>query len=271
MVIQNNTGFSSIKIFCESRRAVVSMSSSRKIWTLNMPIVIPNGSNVKMLCSVESASIPLSYYTINETNNNFCFSSQGFQKKGPVPVGNYTIKTLLKKINEITGGIELTYDPVQSKVVITNTTDSNNQIVYVANNIYKLLGLKPGQINVYTFTAPNCISLVYTSGIYLSLNNVENANIDTGTVNQSSNVLLRIPVSQPTNTYLQYFNNVGFKNLLSATVLSSIDLSLLDDNRNLLQLTDNVDWCVVLRIDFEKTVIETNETTKISKLRSGGI
>ena len=72
----NNTGYTSLKIFCESRMASVHLSNTRKIWTLNKPIVIPTGNDIQMLCSVESASIPLSYYTINETNCKLSFSLQ---------------------------------------------------------------------------------------------------------------------------------------------------------------------------------------------------
>jgi hypothetical protein len=80
---------------------------------------------------------------------------------------------------------------------------------------------------------------------------------------------LRIPISQPINTYLQHFNNVGFKTMLKGSVLNQLDISLLDDNRNLLQLSDNVDWVIVLRIDFEKTIVEHEEPTKLNKLRAG--
>ena len=271
MVIVNNTGYSSVKIFCESRTANPSSSSARKNWALKMPIVIPNATNISMLCSVESASIPLSYYTINETNNKFSFNSI---TSGEIPHGNYSINSLILALHEVQKLFTFSYVKTTSKLSITSKqtiegTDYNT-VDFISNNIYKLIGLKPDtQFIGLNYVAPNPINLVYTSGIYLSLNNIQNANLDLGTNNQSSNVLLRIPVSQPTNTYLQYFNAIGFKNLLSTKVLASIDLSLLDDNRNLLQLTDNVDWCIVLRIDFERTIVETQETTKIHKLKLG--
>jgi hypothetical protein len=265
MVIINDTGYSSLKIFCESRTAISSSSSARKMWALKMPIIIPNGSNVSMLCSVESASIPLSYYNINETNSAYSFNQS--DRRGFIPVGNYSITSLLVELNK-NGLFTFSYDKAQSKMTIKSANFSTNSIDDIPNNIYKLIGFKSTQFNnTNTLVAPNPINLVYTSGIYLSMNNVQNANCDTGTINQTSNVLLRIPISQPTNTYLQYNNYVGFKNLLSTSVLATIDLSLLDDNRNLLALTDNCDWSVVLRIDFQKTIIESQDTTKILKLK----
>ena len=131
-----------------------------------------------------------------------------------------------------------------------------------------MLGVVPTTF-VGSHTAPSVCNLVYTSGIYVQVNNFENNNVDTGTSNQSSTCLLRVPINQPSNTYLQYFNNVGFKTLLNTTVINQLDISLLDDRRQPIQLTDNVDWTCVLRIDYEKTVVETAETTKISLMKQG--
>ena len=290
----NNTGYTSLKIFCESRMASVSLSTTRKIWSLNKPIVIPTGHDVQMLCCVESASIPLSFYTINETNCNIAVSLQDASvstKKGEnfyysVPFGNYSITALLKVLNtyfDASGKniITFDYDQITNKIILKfkrgriggdGMTDANffyPSINPVDNSIYKILGLVP-ESNIIDFNpyyGKNPVSLIYTSGIYISLNNCQNANIDTGISNQTSNILIRIPIQQAQNTVLGFFNPVGFKNLLSTTVLAAIDISLLDDNRQLLQLTENIDWSVVLRIDFQRSITETVAPTKINQMR----
>jgi hypothetical protein len=259
-MIINNTGFSSVKIFCESKDANVSIHNARKIWTLNTPIVINNENEVKMSCSVESCSIPLSYYTINNSNNKISINGQVYT----IQEGNYSANSMIDQLHLTQTVITFTFSKGLSKFIL-NTTNST-QIDPVSNNIYNLLGIEPT-----TFTsliAPHVCNLIYTTGIYVSLNNVSNNNIDTATSHQSSNCLLRLPVNQPTNTYLQFFNNLGFKNMLSASVLNQIDISLLDDRREYLELTSNVPWVVVLRIDFEKTITETVSDTKIKQLRS---
>ena len=290
----NNTGYTSLKIFCESRMASVSLSTTRKIWSLNKPIVIPTGHDVQMLCCVESASIPLSFYTINETNCKISVSLQDSSfatKRGDnfyysVPFGNYSITALLKVLNtyfDASGKniITFDYDQITNKIILKfkrgriggdGMTDANffyPSINPVDNSIYKILGLVP-ESNIIDFNpyyGKNPVSLIYTSGIYISLNNCQNANIDTGISNQTSNILIRIPIQQAQNTVLGFFNPVGFKNLLSTTVLAAIDISLLDDNRQLLQLTENIDWSVVLRIDFQRSITETVAPTKINQMR----
>jgi hypothetical protein len=139
----------------------------------------------------------------------------------------------------------------------------------IDSSIYNLLGMETTTIlQVGSHLAPNTVNLIYTTGIYIALNNISNSNIDTAVSNQSSNVLLRLPINQPTNTYLQFFNNLGFKSIISTTVLNQIDISILDDRREYLELTSNVPWTIVLRIDFERTIIETQSRTKIEELRS---
>ena len=263
MTVINNTGYSSIKIFCESKTANVSLNNARKIWSLNAPIILNNSSN-KMLCSVESASIPLSFYTINDTNNSYSFDGVS----GSLPNGNYNANNIVTELNKV-APFTVSFNSFTSKFQLTGIPLQTYTIDEVSTSIYPLLGLVPDTTFIGSHTAPNVCNLIYTSGIYVSLGNIENNNIDTGNEHQSSTSLLRIPINQPTNTYLQYFNNVGFKNVLSTSVLSQIDISLLDDNRQVLELTSNVNWSIVLRIDFERTISESTERTKINKMKQG--
>jgi hypothetical protein len=164
-------------------------------------------------------------------------------------------------------GLNFNYVRTSNKVVI-QLANANvlKEIKATENSIYEVLGLEP-VIITFLHTAPHVLNLIYTTGIYISLNNSSNDNIDTGKTRQSSPCLIRIPISQPTNTYLQFFTPIGFKNVLSTSVLNQIDLSILDDNRNPLELSDSTPWVVVLRIDFEKTIVETVQPTKIQLRR----
>jgi len=258
-MIINNTGFSSVKIFCESNTANVSIHNSRKIWTLATPIVL-NDNQVKMTCSVESCSIPLSYYLVNDSNNKLKINDIIYT----VEEGNYSAISIIELLNELQPFIVFEFNKSLSKMKLL--TDDAVVINFIENNIYNLIGIIPTTF-IGSLLAPHTVNLIYTTGIYVALNNISNTNIDTATANQSSSVLLRLPINQPTNTYLQFFNNLGFKSIISTTVLNQIDISLLDDRREYLELTSNVPWSIVLRIDFEKTIIETQMRTKIEELR----
>ena len=261
-MIINNTGYSSVKIFCESKSSNSSATPARKQWSLQNPIVLPNNSDIKMLCSVESCSIPLSYYTVNNTNNKIKVSGVLYT----LAEGNYDAKTIVTELETIQSVFTATFSKVTSRLKL-QAISSQFTIDEVDNNAYDLLGIVSSPDSLTLLNAPHPLNLVYTSGLYLSLNNTENNNIDTGSNQQSSTALIRIPINQPTNTYLGYFNPIGFKNLLATNVLNQIDLSLLDDNRKELALTSNVNWVVVLRIDFEKDIVENQKKTTLQSLK----
>ena len=60
----------------------------------NTPIVLNNTSGNRMVCSVESASIPLSYYTVNDTDNSYSFNGIS----GQLPNGNYNANNIATEI-----------------------------------------------------------------------------------------------------------------------------------------------------------------------------
>ena len=258
----NNTGYSSVKVFCESKHADVSINNAHKIWSLDQPIVINNPEQVRMLCSVESVSIPLSYYNTNVTNNQFRLNNVTYV----VPEGNYSATSIVDALNSLSMGITFSFDVTKSKFTIT--TQSAVTINSVENSIYDQLGLEPTTYNTGTHFAPHVCFLLYTTGIYLCLNNSSNDNIDTFSASQSSPCLIRLNVDQPNNTYLQFYTPIGFKNCLSTSVLNQIDISILDDNRKPLQLTDNTPFTIVLRIDFERTITEVSQLTAIQERRA---
>ena len=259
-MIINNTGFSSVKLFCESKHADVNINNAHKIWNLKQPIVINNPESVRMLCSVDSVSIPLSYYNTNATNNQFKVDGTVYT----VPQGNYTATTMKTALNELNMGITFVFNSTISKFALFTT--NSKSIEEVPNSIYSMLGLEPRTITLI-HTAPHVCNLIYTTGVYVCLNSSSNDNIDTYSASQSSPCLIRLNVNQPTNTYLQFYTPIGFKNVLSTSVLNQIDISILDDNRKPLQLTDNVPWVVVLRVDFERNITETIQRTKIQERR----
>ena len=163
-------------------------------------------------------------------------------------------------------GMNFGFNSTTSTFIISNS--STITINPVENSIYTMLGIEPTTYGVGFHPAPHVCNLVYTTGVYVCLNSSSNDNLDTFSASQSSPCLIRLNINQPTNTYLQFYTPIGFKNVLSTSVLNQIDISILDDNRKPLQLTDNVPWVVVLRIDYERTIVETLQMTKIQQRKA---
>jgi len=166
MTVLNNTGFSSLKIFCESDSADVHISNSRKIWSLVNPIVIPPTSKVKMLCSVESASIPLSYYTVNASNNKLevSYDGGGYLEISVVE-GNYTAKSIATAITaHANSRFAMAFDETRSnyKMKLAGGTTSAD-FRATANSLYRMLGMDPNMSFTTEEHTTNPVSLIYTS------------------------------------------------------------------------------------------------------------
>jgi len=264
-----DTHYNSKKIFCDSDNPhATGTSHMRKQFTLGSPIIIPPQSKVKMLIGVEAVSIPLSFYVFNESNNKIRYSdSSNAVHTYTLGVGNFTISRLLAIINadDDTLPFNISYDREFSKLSLIPVVGGNFTIYDVDNSCYNLLGVLA---NTYTTgTAfPYTINLIYTTGVSIAINNIENLN-DEANPNSSSKKIIRIPITSSINTYLTFFNNEPFYSTINNKVLNFLDVSILDDNGNILETNGNHYFHITFRIDFTKSREEVLEKTLIQKFR----
>jgi len=268
-----DTHYNSKKIFCDSDNPnATGTEHMRKQFTLSTPIIIPPQSKVKMMIGVEAVSIPLSFYVFNETNNKIRYSDASTTVQTyELPKGNYSIATLKSEINaDATLPFDIDYNVRFSKIKIIPTTGGNPEFTIhtVDKDCYNLLGIVA---DTYSYTTeyplmPYTISLIYTSGVNICLNNIENLN-DEINQNGSSKKLLRIPVSTSINTYLTFFNNQPFYSTISSKILNYLDVSITDDSGKLLETNGNHFFHITFRVDFTKEKTEILEDTLITKFR----
>lgn len=97
----------------------INGTQSDKIVDINPPL-----KNVIGL-EVNSALIPRSEYTIEETRNTFEYYIDGDKQEIIIPIGDMTLTDIITNINTISGGaVVLTNDPVTSTVTATATGTS---------------------------------------------------------------------------------------------------------------------------------------------------
>lgn len=268
-----DTHYNSRKIFCDSDNPnATGANHMRKQFTLSNPIIIPPQSKVKMMIGVEAVSIPLSFYVFNESNNKIRYSDASTEVQTyQLPKGNYSISTLKTEINnDASLPFDIDFNIRFSKIRIIPTTGGNPNFTIhtVADDCYGLLGIVA---DTYSYDTeyplmPFTINLVYTSGVNICINNLENSN-DEINQNGSSKKLLRIPISTSINTYLTFFNNQPFYSTISSKVLNYLDVSIVDDNGKLLATNGNHFFHITFRIDFTKEKSEILEDTLIQKFR----
>jgi len=256
----------------------INDSNSSFTFRLKTPIILDNHDPHVIAISVESASIPLSYYSINSFNNRFSLKINSESYDFVIPPGNYRINQLIITLNNLLQKQSITiitfdFDIITSKItVITNTSDLN--LVFkdsVDSETSAVLGYTSSDdtlpapststtdgVTTFQYEFEDVVNLVYTTGVQISLENV---------VIHDNRTLLRIPITTPPNTILQYMNTQPFLSVIKDRHLTSLSISLLDDKNQLLRINGNHPWIIVIRVSY---IIQDSITlipSRVSKQR----
>jgi hypothetical protein len=216
---------------------------------LKTKIIIPR--NVDCFIQLTTFNFINALYNINSTNNKFYFPLNGAGVSIEsiynitIPIGNYTISTLLSYLNtELLSAIVLTYEPSLFKIKFTSDTytfilQSGN------NNCLHVLGFSDTTYESDDISSINLINLTGIRSMYISLNNIRiqsNSSI--------SNILESINVDVLAGSSKSYYNNSNVKyrideeyvNYLNVDIYDSETLNLLDFN--------NTDWFLTLSFNY---------------------
>ena len=267
-------------LYLNSKFATLTADKSKNnhCWfSLQESITIPRGYN-NVLLAVTDAQIPISFYTVNETNNIIGLTFQSFNSDFNIPTeivipyGNYDAYTLAylvqEKINtylrfnidllalpwtQISVGI--TYDIISNKYTFKPTisplaTDLNLALNFKGFS-YILWGFNDNQTSydlTSTLISQNTIDLSGSRFLFIQSPSFSTHNINskTGSTNQ---ILAKIPITSDYLEIQQWTNDVGFQNKITtqALTISVIEIVILDENLNDIDFQGG-QWAISLSI-----------------------
>ena len=248
--MNHSTTRSSSKIFLSSQGANKVVNSS----TLNTditfyfdPILLSNSDRTHIVLGLEQASIPVSINMVNSKNNIMVINATTYT----IPVGNYTITTMITFLNTIAPTIQFEYLNVSNQVKVTITPTAS---VVISGSASTILGFVAGTYsNPHTFT--NVVNLTSTTGIIIQCDNVTTTNRDNS--GRTGATLARIPITCAPLRILQYFNSTPFYTQIANRELTYLRIKLLNDDYTPLELVGNPPWFLVIRVDYtDKTISE---------------
>jgi hypothetical protein len=209
--------------------------------------LLSNYDATHFILGLEQASIPVSIYMINSTNNTMVINATTYT----IPVGNYTITSLIAYLNTVAGTIQFVYNSVPNNIKVTITPTAS---VVISGSASSLLGFVAGTYsNPHTFT--NVVNLTSTTGIIIQIENVTTTNRDNS--GRTGATLARIPITCAPLKILQYFNSTPFYTQIANRELTFLRVKLLKDDYSPLTLVGNPPWFLVVRVDYsEKDYIE---------------
>lgn len=240
----------SLQIYLNSRYATETINNNTANCVYYLPVIeIPDGHHIYL--SLQSASIPYSFYSISANDNTFIWGLvSGATNTYYVEPGNYTITQLIDVIQTAMGSnYTITFSAITSKLLITHTT--SNFIIY-ASTINHILGFSKTS-NTYSTAnllyGRDCVNLNQIRAI-----NVE-VNFPTYNVNvaqpYNQNILATIPVYVAPFSIITYTNNNNFRTNLYVNKLDQIQIRLLDNEGRLIDM-NGIQYQMTMQLDCIK-------------------
>jgi hypothetical protein len=276
-----DTGHSSSRVFISSS-IVSNWVYSDTNTSLNVeinPFILQDGDPANFVIGLESASIPLSIWTVNEDNNTLRLNAKTIN----IDYGNYNINGLIDYLNAYNDGIfnntgvfVFSYDSVNNRISIISYDPAFPSSITVgsATTCQKILGVVVGTYTTIDptttkpiYRATNQVNLTYTTGILISINNIQTSNRDNQAIGSGGTILNRIPINCPLYRILTFYNPQPFYTTIANRVITNLEIRLLNDDYTPLVLQGNPNYNLCFRIDYVKTSGHQVPPTVIQRAR----
>jgi hypothetical protein len=263
----NEIGKSTSRIFISSSNTSNWVYSDTNT-SLNVPVnpfVLADTDPAQFTLSLESASIPLSIWTINETNNVLRFNDR---RSFIIDYGNYSITALITYLNSYNDGIfnntgvfVFSYDSINNRIKVisydTGSPFATSLKISPETTCQKITGFVVGTYTTIDVTTgkpfnkgTNQVNLTFTTGILIAINNLQLQNRDNQSTASGGTILTRIPINCPLYRILTFYTPTPTMTTISNRVISSLDIRLLNDDYTPLILQGNPNYNLTFRVDY---------------------
>jgi hypothetical protein len=234
----------------------------------------PEENIINISCSVQNASIPLSFYIINEYNNKLEYSFNGINKTiVNFDLGNYNATSFITQFKSKTP-FDITFNKANGK--FTFSYSSTFYFHFQNSTCFNILGFNKNneyQSVTNIINAPHLADFSGIRTIKIRSSRLGNYNLDSIS-GGSFNDLVTIPVDVGYYGIIVYNNQVNFKSLLNTKYVSFFDIQIVDGYNDELINFNNVGWTITLQFDIlrkleeETNLINNNLNNKLDSLIS---
>ena len=209
--------------------------------------------------SVVSAQIPVSFYTINATNNALTYIYNGINPNVRYTItiasGNYNATSLITALTAafLANTIVMTITINKLTGKLSFTTASAFSFYLSTASIMTILGFTALTI----FSTSNIINAPYPLNLLgIKVISIKSSNLAISAYTSEtlgfSNTLTTIPVDVPSFNLISYVSNNDLdKHILRVKHIDAIDISLTDENENYIDF-NNTDWTLTLCLSTER-------------------
>jgi hypothetical protein len=180
--------------------------------------------------SVQSAIIPVSFYTINDNHNSLVVTVSSVTTTYTFPNGNYNATLFIAQFKTLLGAnFDITLDSATSKFTITNTT--NNFTLGAATTIDYIMGFSGNLTSSSkSLTMPRVCNFLSLPRINMRCGLLSNGVVSSLTTKLIDNdVILSVPNNAVPNGQIVYTDGNNSVNIFRGDKLDTFTLCLTDD------------------------------------------
>ena len=256
--------YKSYKIYIRSKDVLKLDSEFNSAMTINLKAGLNLHSGEKFRLKLDTCEIPHTFYNVSKNVfNDQIFLDGSFVQL--IPEGNYSVYDMIDYLTGIsTFPYSCTYNEISSKITLTNT-DSTLHVINFTDGLAKLLGFKfeDRTINAgSSLTSFNTINFQSIHSLFVH-SSLSSSNVISTVNNSYENIIGKIPVNRTAYQILSYDPSYSkFDILLDNKNISTFDISIKDQNNNLVQFNGtNFEISLLLEI-YRQRVIPVIETRR---------
>lgn len=240
-----------VQIFLNSKTADKYYDGYTSNCLFNLPpLIFPRAK--AMYASVQSASIPYSFYNVDGFNDTLIYSVAGGSNQViTIPQGNYNTTTLRNYLSLVMTGFTITYSSLNNTFTFTHL--SSDFSFKASSTCMEILGFEEDIAHNSTskvLMSTCSINLFTIRNIYIQSSNLMLTNVNNATPN-NSNILCSIPLTSGQFSVVNYFNINNVKSRIDGVRnFTSLQISLTDQDGDILDL-NGCHFSLTLQIDIE--------------------
>ena len=216
-------------------------------------IVKDDDNIIQKYITIIDAQIPVSFYTINGSNQVLTVVSGGNTYTLNITNGNYNATSLITELKTKIAtipGLTATIVINKSTGKLTFTFSSSVQLAYATSTIASILGLTFGLTGtVITLQQP--LNLLGIKKLNIKSNALAVSNFSSENLGSAS-ILLSIPNNEAQFNMISFTNQNNLNNcILNADIVDVIDIQIVDETNTAINFNGQ-DWSMTLGISIER-------------------
>ncbi len=240
-----------IQVFLNSKTANKYINGYTSNCIFNLPqFIIPRVKN--MFVSVQSATIPYSFYNVDYFNDLLVYNVNGGSDINiTIPQGNYNVTTLRTFLVSVMTDFTVTYSSLNNSYTFTHSTHDFS--FKKASTCMEILGFNEDVTYSSisrSMTSINSINLFTIRNIYIQSNNLMLSNLNNATPNNCT-ILCSVPLTTGQFSVVTYskVNNIRSR-IDNIRNFTQLNIHLTDQDGDILDL-NGCHFSLTLQIDFE--------------------